>query len=101
MTGWGRWAVAVAVMLPMMSSPAKAQITEADTGWPREIVTDSGTMIIYQPQPDRFDGMTPRERGQQQVQKYNNGAGRAPQQSQPRPAPQARPTPSGGAGGRR
>ena len=58
MTGWGRWAVAVAVMLPMVSSPAKAQITEADTGWPREIVTDSGTMIIYQPQPDRLDGIT-------------------------------------------
>ena len=42
----------------MMSSAAKAQITEADTGWPREIVTDSGTMIIYQPQPDKLDGIT-------------------------------------------
>lgn len=58
MTGWGRWAVAVAVVLPMLSSPANAQITEADTGWPREIVTDSGTMIIYQPQPDKLDGIT-------------------------------------------
>jgi len=57
-TGWGRWAVAVAVMLPLASSPAKGQITEADTGWPREIVTDSGTMIIYQPQPDKLDGIT-------------------------------------------
>ena len=42
----------------MVSSPANAQITEADTGWPREIVTDSGTMIIYQPQPDKLDGIT-------------------------------------------
>jgi len=42
-----------------------------------------------------------RERGQQQAQKYNNGAGRAPQSSQPRQPPQSRPTPSGGAGGRR
>ncbi len=58
MSGWGRWAVPVAVVLPMVSSPAKAQITEADTGWPREIVTDSGTMIIYQPQPDKLDGIT-------------------------------------------
>src|SRR4029077_7975074 len=58
MTGWGRWAVAVTVMLPMVSSPAKAQITEADTGWPREIVTDSVTIIIYQPQFDRLDGIT-------------------------------------------
>jgi len=44
-----------------------------------------------------------RQRGQQQAQTFNNGAGRAPPQPQSRPAPSSRPSPppAGGAGGRR
>jgi len=29
-----------------------------DATWPREIVTDKGTLTIYQPQPEKFDGNT-------------------------------------------
>jgi hypothetical protein len=53
-----RLVASVAALMVATASVAGAQITEADTGWPRELVTDSGTMIIYQPQPDKLDGIT-------------------------------------------
>ncbi len=55
-----RWTVGACMALVMASAPSalRAQAQEGDIGWPREIVTDSGTMVVYQPQPDKLDGIT-------------------------------------------
>jgi len=45
-----------------MSSPAHGQAQDIDKGWPRDIETDSGTITIYQPQPEKLDGIALRAR---------------------------------------
>ena len=37
---------------------AAGPVAGADATWPREIVTESGTLTIYQPQPEKLDGNT-------------------------------------------
>jgi len=40
----------------LLAIGATLGIASADATWPREIVTDKGTLTIYQPQPEKFDG---------------------------------------------
>ena len=51
------WALLAAVAAIFSGTAAKAQDTyEIDTSWPREIESDLGKIIIYQPQLDSLDG---------------------------------------------
>ncbi len=51
------WASLVAVVAIFCGTATKAQDThEIDTSWPREIESDLGKIIIYQPQLDSLDG---------------------------------------------
>lgn len=42
----------------LLAIVAPLEFAAADSTWPREIVTDKGTLTIYQPQPEKFDGNT-------------------------------------------
>ena len=46
------YATLTAAITLLAVSPAHAQ----DATWPREIPTDQGTLILYQPQPETFSG---------------------------------------------
>jgi len=37
-------------------APAISQSQAGDAGWPQEILTDKGTIVIYQPQPEKLEG---------------------------------------------
>jgi hypothetical protein len=49
------WAAVVMVTCLLTSALAPAQ-EKSDGAWPREIVVPEGTMVIYQPQPDKLEG---------------------------------------------
>ena len=51
------WALLLAIAAVFTATASKAQGTqEIDTNWPREIESDLGKIIIYQPQLDSLDG---------------------------------------------
>ena len=51
------WALLVAIAALFTATATKAQDAhEIDTSWPREIESDLGKIIIYQPQLDSLDG---------------------------------------------
>ena len=51
------WALLLAIAAVFTATASKAQGTqEIDTSWPREIESDLGKIIIYQPQLDSLDG---------------------------------------------
>ena len=51
------WALLLAIAAVFTATASKAQGTqEIDTSWPREIESDLGKIIIYQPQFDSLDG---------------------------------------------
>src|ERR1700723_3405779 len=51
------WALLLAIAALFTATTSKAQGTqEIDTSWPREIESDLGKIIIYQPQLDSLDG---------------------------------------------
>jgi hypothetical protein len=39
-----------------LATPLAAQQAGGDPGWPREITTDKGSIVIYQPQPEKLEG---------------------------------------------
>jgi hypothetical protein len=51
------WALLLAIAALFTATASKAQGTqEIDTNWPRDIESDLGKIIIYQPQLDSLDG---------------------------------------------
>ena len=54
------WALPLAIAVLFTATASKAQGTqEIDTSWPREIESDLGKIIIYQPQLDSLGRQHP------------------------------------------
>jgi hypothetical protein len=49
------WVVLLLLVCLLTTVPAWAE-ENADSGWPREIDTPKGTVVVYQPQPEKLDG---------------------------------------------
>ncbi len=45
------------LLLPLLLAVSTIQAQEDDTAaWPREVPTQQGLIVIYQPQPEKLDG---------------------------------------------
>src|SRR6516162_8705834 len=53
-TIFGIVAVAVGILAGFAAAPANA----VQATWPRKVETERGTLTVYQPQPEKFDGNT-------------------------------------------
>ena len=51
-------AVAVAALVATVALFATAVANAAQATWPRKVETERGTLTVYQPQPEKFDGNT-------------------------------------------
>lgn len=50
----GFWRIFLLILCLSVAAPSWAQ--DAENGWPKEIITEKGTAVLYQPEPEKLDG---------------------------------------------